>query len=423
MSNLLAGLPPLKNSSFVYALTFVIGFFAAIGSLWDVFGWANLAVLALYLLPALVFFNFIRPDFVPCDWKSYGIYLFLPVSILVLNIFQAIWIHPVFPGYPEGLTNQEWIRFSSYFLCFLSIPLFCARQCRIFWLGFSLGLASYGLGTIILTFFSDNSFKFPFDMHFGGPWGTPSNPTPPGIAIVVFVLIISYLLLSSSLSKWFKLHSFLIIYIPSVFSLFLLDKRSSLAFVLLSTVLYSSQLLRLFDFDLRTFLSKRNAALKFALIAASSFVLYLVITSRLFTNIFITISQGPAVSDPDRWFRYSYGFKMLEQSLFSGYNHLIEMPYELESFNVHWHNGFLDSYRIGDLLGFVCFLIWILFLVFQLFKLQNHSFLRLSSLFCLLILMVEPTLHRTWIDGLSIQFLSVFICYPRKILQLKNSTS
>ena len=107
------------NTRFSFSLVLVsaIGFLASFGTLWDVFGWANLTVLSISVLPLCAVFNILFRSYLRIRWFNFLLYVPLPLSILILYFFQAIWVHPSFPGYPEVLTNQEWIRCLSYFFC------------------------------------------------------------------------------------------------------------------------------------------------------------------------------------------------------------------------------------------------------------------------------------------------------------------
>lgn len=421
MMLLLPFLPFNSRFSFSLLLVSAIGFLASFGTLWDVFGWANLTVLSISLLPLFAIFNILfRSNFRVC-WFNFLLYVPLPLSILILYLFQAIWVHPSFPGYPEVLTNQEWIRCLSYFFCFLSIPFLFPNQLKSFWISFACGLAAYGFGTVILTFFSGLAFRAPFDMHFGGPWGSPSNPTPPGLAILFSSLILSYYLLSSSISKTKIVYCLSSIYLISIISALLLNRRSALLFLLLGAISTSCILIKRYDFHIITSFRRLGWCPKSILLIVSSFFLYLILHSRLLTNLFITVTQGPAASDSDRWDRYIYGFPLLLKSIYSNSNLLIDLPSDLLLINVHWHNSLLDGFRIGGLFGFIFMCIWLFYLITVMFSFNRFPLFRVLAFCCLFVLMVEPTLHRTWIDSLIIQFVSIFICFPRKLYLFESS--
>ena len=409
------------NTRFCFSLLFVstIGFLASFGTLWDVFGWANLTVLSIPLLALFAIYNILfSPNLTIC-WSKFLLYVPLPLSIFSLYLFQALWAHPSFPGYPEALTNQELIRCLSYLSCFLSVPFLLPKQLNRFWIGFAFGLAAYGFGTIFLSLFSGVDLRAPFDMHFGGPWGTQSNPTPPGLAILFCTLIFSCYVLSSSFSKARLMYSLTFVYLISISSILLLNRRSSLILLLFGFISILYVLNKRPDFNFPTLFRRLSRFHQFIILLVSSSLCYFILQSRLFTKLFITFTQGPASSDSDRWDRYIQGFPLLAQSILSNNNFLIDLPPDLLVRNVHWHNSILDSFRIGGLVGLFCMIIW-LFYLFKTIIFNSNVLLKLLALSCFFILMVEPSLHRTWIDSLTIQFTSIFICFPRSLFLVRN---
>ena len=393
---------------FIVYLYSLLGFAIGTGTLWDVFGWANLATLSLLVLGLV---NVLIRHSLPssCPVKSFRLLWIGGViaAMVCLSALQVVWSHPDF-GSPI-VTNQEWIRTFALAVGLSSLLLVSDQIRKPLFLGVSLGFACYGFGSVILSYANGVSVLSPFDMHFGGVWGLPANPTPPGIAVfgsisIFFIALVRPIQalpevgLSASLCGAFAIAE--------------LDRRSTLFPVLLyvgySTILLVLRLRRTLSGD-----TLNDRLLKFlpaiGLFATLSVLISIISRTRLSRRLVSALSEGLASAEFDRIDHYRVGYSRLLDSLLAGHNLLINLPPQLRAINPHWHSSPLDALRIGGFLGFACLVVWYLSLFFVLLSRSSTAVLRISALGTLLIMSVEPTMYKTWYDILVPQLFTYFL--------------
>ena len=395
---------PRLALSFYSFLGFAIGF----GTLWDVFGWANLATLSLLVLGLVnVLIHHRFPSRRSLNFVRYMRIAAVITAMVFLSALQVVWSHPDFG--PPTVTNQEWIRTLALGVGLSSCLLVSDQTRKPLFLGVSLGFAFYGFGSVILSRFYGVSVLSPFDMHFGGVWGLPANPTPPGIAI--FGSIAIFLTLFRSTFQAFPLAG-LCVSVSAVWAIAALDRRSTLFPVLLYlayfTILLIKYLCRLPSAGTLNKVMRKIIPLV-CLFATLTILLNILSRTRLSLKLSRVLSEGVASVEFDRIDHYRFGYSRIFDSFLTGHNLLINLPTQLRATNPHWHSSPLDALRIGGLLGFACIVVWYLSLFFVFLSRSSTVVMRISALGLLLIMSVEPTMYKTWYDVLVPQLVTYFL--------------
>ena len=395
---------PRQALSFYSYLGFAIGF----GTLWDVFGWANLATLSLLVLGLV---NVLIHHRLPSRF-SFNSVRFLWIALVImamvcLSALQIVWSHPDFG--PPIVTNQEWIRTLALAVGLSSCLLVSDQIRKPLFLGVSLGFGCYGFGSVILSYVFGVSVLSPFDMHFGGVWGLRANPTPPAIA--TFGSISIFLIAFRSTIQVFPLAG-LAISLSGIWATAALDRRSTLFCLLL----YLGYFIILFLHKLWRLPSGGTPNAQFrkivsvvGLSAVLTISLNTLSRTRLSLRLSQALSEGISSSEFDRIDHYRIGYATLFHSLLTGNNLLINLPPQIDAINPHWHSSPLDAMRIGGFIGFACIVIWYLSLFFILLSKSSTPTIRISSLGLLLIMSVEPTMYKTWYDVLVPQLVTYFL--------------
>ena len=395
---------PRQALSFYSFLGFAIGF----GTLWDVFGWANLATLSLLVLGLVnVLIHHRFPSRRSFNSVRYMWIAAVITAMVCLSALQAVWSHPDFG--PPTVTNQEWIRTFALAVGLSSCLLVSDQTRKPLFLGVSLGFAFYGFGSVILSRFYGVSVLSPFDMHFGGVWGLPANPTPPGIAIFGSIAIF-LTVFGRTIQPWPSVG--LCASVAGVWAIAALDRRSTLLPVLFYLIYFTTVLIK--HLWRLPSAGTQNMVLRKIIPGAGLFAIVTITLStlsstRLSLKLSRSLSEGVASVEFDRIDHYHFGYSKLFDSLITGHNLLINLPPQLRAINPHWHSSPLDALRIGGLLGFACIVVWYLSLSFVFLSRSSTVVLRISALGLLLIMSVEPTMYKTWYDVLVPQLVTYFL--------------
>ncbi|UPH89165.1 hypothetical protein [Synechococcus sp. NB0720_010] len=390
---------------YIYSL---LGFAIGFGTLWDVFGWANLATLSLLLLCLVnVLINYTFPSRWSCNPVRFVWITAVIAAMVCLSALQVVWSHPDFG--PPVVTNQEWIRSLALAVGLSSCLLVSDQIRKPLFFGVSLGFGCYGFGSVILSYAYGVSLLSPFDMHFGGVWGLPTNPTPPGIAI--FGSIAIFLTVFGSTFQAFPLAG-LCLSMSGVWAIAALDRRSTLFPVLLYLAYFTILLIKhLWRLPSAGTLNKvmRKIIPLVCLFATLTILFNTLSRTRLSLKLSRVLSEGVASVEFDRIDHYRFGYSRLFDTLLTGHNLLINLPPQTRALNPHWHSSPLDAMRIGGFLGFACILFWYLSLFFVFLSRSSTPIIRISSLGVLLIMSVEPTMYKTWYDVLVPQLVTYFL--------------
>ena len=393
---------------FIVYLYSLLGFAIGIGTLWDVFGWANLATLSLLVLGLV---NVLIRHRFPSSWPVKSVrFLWIGgviAAMVCLSALQVVWSHPDFG--PPIVTNQEWIRTFALAVGLSSLLLISDQIRKPLFLGVALGFACYGFGSVILSYAFGINVLTPFDMHFGGVWGTPANPTPPGLAIFGSIAIILI-----SLARPIQVFPVvgLSVSLCGAFAIAALDRRSTLFPTLLFIGYFTVLLFKfLWTFPSGDTLYKniRKLVPSVGLLAILVVLFDALSRTRLSLRLSTALSEGVASAEFDRVDHYRIGYSRLLESLLTGHNYLINLPPQLSAINPHWHSSPLDALRIGGFLGLACLFVWYLSLFFVFLARSSTPVMRVSALGLILIMSVEPTMHKTWYDVLVPQLVTYFL--------------
>lgn len=152
------------------------GIAVGMGLLVGVFGWADLSVLAMLLLPPTALLAGVRLTQHPPDLRD-----LLILGIAVLMVVVSRWSYVGLSETLEGLTNQEWIRALGFASMASSVIRLNTAQQRWWFWGVCLGLTVYAGGTLICTLLVGGGYGHVFDVHLAN-WGGRSNHPPAAYA-------------------------------------------------------------------------------------------------------------------------------------------------------------------------------------------------------------------------------------------------
>ena len=371
------------------------GLAVGMGLLVGVFGWADLSVLAMLVLPPMALMAGVRLTQHPPDLRD-----LLIVGIAVLMVLVSRWSYVGLPETLEGLTNQEWIRAFGFAAMASSVIRLNTIQQRWWFWGVCLGLTLYAGGTLIGTLLTGGGYGNVYDVHLGD-WGGRSNHIPPAYATLGIIA-----LLRGTLPQRLQPGLLAGAFSMALGYVIICGSRTTLLLTALLAVGIISDLDLIDKFKLNRGLRIFLVPL---LLASASVALLQPLKDSL------VIKRMPSLlTDPKaRPGLFKEGYQRLLQAFASGNDQILkELPPHI---NVpYWHSLPLDSFRAGGFWTIPIVLFWLATLLLPSWKLLRKtpgtSFsLAAKGLITFGLLMTEPTMNISHYDLLVPQLLTVYM--------------
>ena len=376
------------------------GLAVGMGLLVGVFGWADLNVLAMLVLPPTALMAGVRLTQHPPDLRD-----LLILGIAILMVLVSRWSYVGLPETLEGLTNQEWIRAFGFAAMASSVIRLNTIQQRWWFWGVCLGLTLYAGGTLIGTLLTGGGYGKVFDVHLGN-FGGMSNHPPAAYATLGIIGLLNGIALP-------RLKSILLVGAFAMASGYVIicGSRTTLLLTALLAVGIISDLDLIDKFKLNRGLRIFLVPL---LLASASVALLQPLKDSL------VIKRMPSLlTDPKaRPGLFKEGYQRLLQAFASGNDQILkELPPHINE--PYWHSLPLDSFRAGGFWTIPIVLFWLATLLLPSWKLLRKtpgtSFsLAATGLITFGLLMTEPTMNISNYDLLVPQLLTVYMLTMQK---------
>ena len=374
------------------------GLAVGMGLLVGVFGWADLSVLAMLLLPPTALLARVRLTQHPPDLRD-----LLILGIAVLMVVVSRWSYVGLPETLEGLTNQEWIRALGFASMASSVIRLNTAQQRWWFWGVCLGLTVYAGGTLIGTLLVGGGYGHVFDVHLAN-WGGRSNHPPAAYATLGIIALLKGIsprrLQPALLTGAFSM---------AVGYVVICGSRTTLLLTLLLAIGIIGDLHLIEKFKLN---HGRRVFLVPIIFTGVSLALLQPLKDSL------VIKRMPSLLTDTRPGLYKEGYQRLMHAFASGNGQILkDLPPQIHE--PYWHSLPLDSFRAG---GF-----WVIPIVFTWFaalllpswqllrKTPGISFsLAATGLITIGLLITEPSMNVSNYDLLVPQLLTVYMLTMKK---------
>ena len=376
------------------------GLAVGVGLLVGVFGWADLSVLAMLVLPPMALLAGVRLTQHPPDLRD-----LLILGIAVLMVLVSRWSYVGLPETLEGLTNQEWIRALGFAAMASSVIRLNTAQQRWWFWGVCLGLTLYAGGTLIGTLLAGGGYGHVFDVHLAN-WGGRSNHPPAAYATLGIIA-----LLKGTLPRRLQPALLTGAFSMAVGYVVICGSRTTLLLTGLFALAILGDLNLIEKFKLNY---GRRVFLLPLIFSGVSIALLQPLKDSL------VIKRMPSLlTDPRaRPGLYKEGYQRLLHAFASGNDQILkDLPPQIPE--PYWHSLPLDSFRAG---GF-----WVIPIVFTWFatlllpswqllrKTPGTSFsLAATGLITIGLLMTEPSMNVSHYDLLVPQLLTVYMLTMQK---------
>lgn len=377
------------------------GLAVGVGLLVGVFGWADLSVLAMLVLPPMALLAGVRLTQHPPDLRD-----LLILGIAILMVLVSRWSYVGLPETLEGLTNQEWIRALGFAAMASSVIRLNTAQQRWWFWGVCLGLTLYAGGTLIGTLLVGGGYGHVFDVHLAN-WGGRSNHPPAAYATLAIIA-----LLKGTLPRRLQPALLTGAFSMAVGYVVICGSRTTLLLTGLFALAILGDLNLIEKFKLNY---GRRVFLLPLIFSGVSIALLQPLKDSL------VIKRMPSLlTDPKaRPGLYKEGYQRLLHAFASGNDQILkDLPSQIPE--PYWHSLPLDSFRAG---GF-----WVIPIVFTWFatlllpswqllrKTPRTSFsLAATGLITIGLLMTEPSMNVSHYDLLVPQLLTVYMLTMQKL--------
>jgi len=376
------------------------GLAVGVGLLVGVFGWADLSVLAMLVLPPMALLAGVRLTQHPPDLRD-----LLVLGIAVLMVLVSRWSYVSLPGTLEGLTNQEWIRALGFAAMASSvIRLNTAHQRWWFW-GVCLGLTLYAGGTLIGTLLTGGGYGHVFDVHFGN-WGGRSNHPPAAYATLGVLAI-----LNGTLPRRLQPALLTLAFGMALSYVVICGSRTTLLLTGLFALAILGDLNLIEKFKL-------NYGRRFFLVPLTLAGASLALLQPLKDSLVIKRMPSLLTDPKARPGLYKEGYQRLLHSFASGNDQILkDLPSQIPE--PYWHSLPLDSFRAGGFWAIPIVFTWFATLLLPswqlLRKTPGTSFsLAATGLITFGLLMTEPSMNVSNYDLLVPQLLTIYMLTKQK---------
>lgn len=372
------------------------GLAVGMGLLVGVFGWADLSVLAMLLLPPTALLAGVRLTQHPPDLRD-----LLIIGISVLMVVVSRWSYAGLPETMEGLTNQEWIRALSFAAMASSVIRLNTAQQRWWFWGVCLGLTLYAGGTLIGTLLMGGGYGNVYDVHIGN-WGGRSNHIPPAYATLGIIA-----LLKGTLPRRLQPALLTGAFSMAVGYVVICGSRTTLLLTLLLAVGIIGDLHLIAKVKLNY--GRRIYLLPLFLASASIPLL------QCLKDLLVIKRMPSLLNDPKaRPGLFKEGYQRLLHAFASGNDQILkDLPPSIREGNF-WHSLPLDSFRAGSFWTIPTVLFWLATLLLPSWKILRKtpgiSFSHASTgLITFGLLMTEPSMNVSHYDLLVPQLLTIYM--------------